>query len=80
MENILHRYNPWWEKGFKDVSFLERKKVFESIVKQLNNRQVLFITGLRRVGKTTLLKMLIQNLIQEHNINPKFIFYISIKK
>lgn len=78
MENILHRYNPWWEKGFKDVSFLERKKIFESIVKQLNNRQVLFITGLRRVGKTTLLKMLIQNLIQEHNINPKFIFYISL--
>jgi predicted AAA+ superfamily ATPase len=78
MENILHRYNPWWEKGFRDVSFLERGKIFESIVKQLNNRQVLFITGLRRVGKTTLLKMLIQNLIQEHNINPKFIFYISL--
>lgn len=78
MENLLYRYNPWWEKGYKDITFIEREKIFKTVLKQLNNRQVIFITGLRRIGKTTLLKMMIQVLIKEHNIHTKYILYISL--
>ncbi|MBN2274590.1 MAG: ATP-binding protein [Bacteroidales bacterium] len=78
MENLLHRYNPWWEKGYLDASFIQRDKIFETLLHQLNNRQIVFITGLRRIGKTTFLKMLIQTLIHKHNINSKYVLYICM--
>ena len=38
----------------------------------------IFLTGLRRVGKTTLFNLFIKYPIEEEKINPARIFYISL--
>lgn len=84
MEEILYRYNPWWEATDDEQmdvlfsSFFERKDHFRAIKEQLDNKQIIFLTGLRRIGKTSLMKLCIQFLIQQHKIDPKHILYVSM--
>ncbi len=60
------------------ASFLERKHIFGNLKNTLETRQVVILTGLRRVGKTTLMKQLINHLIGEQGIDPKLVFYVSL--
>ncbi len=78
MEQILYRYNPWWEEEYLPASFLQRKHIFGKLKDTLETRQVVILTGLRRVGKTTLMKQLINHLIDEQGIDPKLVFYVSL--
>ena len=78
MEQILYRYNPWWEEEYMPASFLERKHIFGNLKNTLETRQVVILTGLRRVGKTTLMKQLINHLIGEQGVDPKLVFYVSL--
>ena len=77
MEQILYRYNPWWEKEFK-LGKVFNRSIFKNLLDNLSNKQIVILTGLRRVGKTTLIKQIISYLIYEKKIDPKFIFYISL--
>lgn len=77
MEEILYRYNPWWEK-VEVEGIVERTETLSLMKRHLKSPQIIFLTGLRRVGKTTLLKMLIRYLIAEEGIQPSHIFYISL--
>ena len=78
MEQILYRYNPWWEEEYLPASFLQRKHIFGKLKDTLETRQVVILTGLRRVGKTTLMKQLINHLIGEQGIDPKLVFFVSL--
>ena len=44
----------------------------------IDNKDIIFLTGLRRVGKTTLLKGVVNLLLHVKKIEPKHIFYISL--
>ncbi len=78
MEELFFQYNPHWE-GKSDISkFKQRKRVLDIVVRQLSNRQIIFLTGLRRIGKTTLMKMLIHHLISKEKVRPNNIFYFSM--
>ncbi len=46
--------------------------------KNQENKDIIFLTGLRRVGKTSILKSFIAYLINDKNIKPNHIFYISL--
>lgn len=78
MERLLYRYNPWWEKLFKLENIKKREAIVEAIEKKFSGRKIIFLTGLRRVGKTTIMKLLIKNLIEKKNTNPKNILYMSM--
>ena len=78
MEQILYRYNPWWEKEFKIEKFFARPEVFKNLADNLSGRQVVILTGLRRVGKTTLMKQMVDYLINEKKVDPRLIFYASL--
>ena len=78
MEQILYRYNPWWEKKFKLAKLFARPKPLKNLKDNLAAKQIVILTGLRRVGKTTLMKQLIDYLINQQKINPKLIFYVSL--
>lgn len=78
MEEIFYRYNPWWEGKGLFESAIERTGPMETVRGQLRSRQIVFLTGLRRVGKTTLLKLLIRHLIEQEDVKPSHIFYISL--
>ncbi len=78
MEQILYRYNPWWEDKFEAGDVIERPRIFEVLKANLTIKQVTILTGLRRVGKTTLMKQVIQHLIEKLKVDPKLIFYVSL--
>lgn len=78
MEELFFRYNPWWEEDFRLPDIIDRPNELEKLEKYLVQKSIIFLTGLRRVGKSTLMKLLIKKLIYEHNIDPVYIFYISL--
>lgn len=69
---MMRDFNPWWEDG--RVSALDYKRhLFRGIEKFMNTKQVVAIVGLRRVGKTVLLKQLIKDLLE--TVDEKNVFY-----
>jgi len=77
MEELLYQYNPWWEDTIYNNGLKPRERYLEELRSYLNNKQIVAITGLRRVGKTTLMKLIIYELI-ESGIDPEYIFYVSL--
>ncbi len=53
-----------------------RSLYLEKIDKRLTRKQIEILTGSRRVGKTTILKQIV-NLLLRHKIPPENIFYVS---
>lgn len=77
MKDLLYQYNPWWEDiGFTD-QIIPREKYLVRLNKYLHQKQIVILTGLRRVGKTTLMKLIIKELLIS-NVDKKHIFYISL--
>ena len=74
----LEEMNHWWRMGsVKDIFAPEHKRaLFYEINKHVKLRQIIGIIGLRRVGKTTILYQLIQELIK-NKVEPKNILYFS---
>jgi len=79
--SVLKTWNPWWEKGkegiddFKDPQF--KRELYGSVYKQLvQGEQIVSLVGMRQVGKTTLMRQVIKDLLHQ-NVNPKSIFYLS---
>ncbi len=77
MDDLLYQYNPWWE----DEDFLEgikpRKKYVDWVVSRLSERRALLLSGLRRVGKSTIMRLVIHRLIEE-GFPPESILYVSL--
>ena len=71
----FHKVNPWWEKSYQP-SLIPRSQYSQYLRNNLDNRDIILITGLRRVGKTSLIKMFISEL--SIKIEPKNIFYVSL--
>lgn len=58
---LLAKQNPWWHEE-KEALPEFRRDLFGKLKQYAEYRQIIAITGLRRVGKTILLKQLIQEL------------------
>lgn len=79
MNEILYRYNPWWEKDFTELESLkDRSDILPSLIKQFEDKQITFLTGIRRVGKSSLMKLCIRHLILNLAIEPTHILYVSL--
>ncbi len=77
METLLYRFNPWWESD-NWPNFIQREGYLKNLLSLLDTRDIILLTGLRRTGKTTLMKMAIQALIRDYGIKPSYIFYCSL--
>ncbi len=77
METLLYRFNPWWE-SYNWPDFIPREGYLKSLLSVQGTRDIILLTGLRRTGKTTLMKMAIQALIRDYGIKPSYIFYCSL--
>jgi predicted AAA+ superfamily ATPase len=77
IEEVLRILNEWWitEKVKEELAPAFRRDIFKQLEEMVNVRQIVVLTGLRRVGKTTLFYQLIQDLIKR--IEPKHILYFS---
>ncbi len=76
-EQIIIDQNPHWNEK-KKIELIERD-VFLKYEKFLEINQILTITGIRRSGKSYLLKQIINYLLFEKNINPKNIFFLNLE-
>lgn len=74
IENLL-KYNRHWEKGVH-YSYPKKREVFPTLIDYLDEKQIIELVGLRRVGKTTLLFQIINHLIDRH-VNPLSILYFT---
>lgn len=72
ISDVLVERNPWW-KGEFEVIFKERE-LYEKIKKFMGMRQMIALTGLRRVGKTTIMLKMAQDAI-EGGLPPGNIMY-----
>ncbi len=74
----LTRFNEWWTtKRVRENLLMQYKRpMFFNISKYMEDRQIILIYGLRRVGKTSLMYQLIQDLLDKGN-NETTILYFS---
>lgn len=75
LKNELLRFNPWWDDE-SPGSFIKRPMYVDFFSKNLSNKDIIILTGLRRAGKTSLLKMFIKELLNE--VEKEKIFYASL--
>ncbi len=79
--SLLNQFNPWWkgiESFYKNIPKYKRFAFYET-KKLLNHpdiRRFVVISGARRVGKTTIMYQLIDDLLKE-GIKAQNIFYLS---
>jgi len=72
----LEQFNLHWkEKFFYD--FPTERFIFKKLAKNFDNKQIISISGLRRTGKTILIKQLIDYLIKVKSVKRDHIFYFS---
>ncbi len=77
-EQALQAYNPWWHGVSRDTPSF-RRPLFEELLQDAAElRQIISLTGPRRVGKTTLVLQVIQHLIGNKGVSPSRIVYYSL--
>ncbi len=75
----IYRQNKHWDSPnefFLELSNIKfKRKLFSEILPYLSKRQILSIVGLRRTGKTILLKQLIRKILR--TINPEAVLFLT---
>lgn len=74
IKKALIESNPWWKKKL-EINYKERE-IYKELQKYLNSKQIIALTGLRRVGKTTImLKIALEKI--NSGFSPENIIYFS---
>ncbi|MEK7104228.1 MAG: AAA family ATPase, partial [Patescibacteria group bacterium] len=76
--SLLTQFNPWWTEKTVPTALLgsQKRPYFDLVKKNLENKFIILLYGLRRVGKTTILYQTIKELLA-NGIDPLSIFYFS---
>ncbi len=76
---VLQAFNPWWtDKPFRNPDF--RRLAFHasrSLLVETNLRRAILLSGPRRVGKTTVLMQIAEDLVQR-GVERRSILYLSL--
>ena len=78
---VLRQYNPWWRtpSAIKEESKPQKRLAYYEALKTITHKSIrrfAVLSGMRRVGKTTILYQIIDHLIDE-GINPRNILYAT---
>jgi hypothetical protein len=46
-QELLFRYNPWWEGPFAPQGVINREKITAILIKAISSKHIIFLTGLR---------------------------------
>ncbi|MGI0149926.1 MAG: AAA family ATPase, partial [Thermoplasmata archaeon] len=74
VKDVLPEQNPWWTGGF-ELAYKERE-LYAEVRRFLRLPQIVALTGLRRVGKTTLMLKAAQDALAG-GLDPRRILYFS---
>ena len=73
---ILKKWNPWE----KDIDTgIKRERYIKKIFPYLERKEVIVLKGIRRCGKSTIVKQLIAELIKK-GVNKKQILYLNLEE
>lgn len=72
MENVILSQNKHWKSKYKN---LYKRDIFDKLERNLHTKHIQVIQGIRRSGKSTLFKLLINHLTQ--TIDPEEILYMN---
>jgi hypothetical protein len=92
LRRLLEPYNSWWRdrrwyrhdpllQNFYNSMLKREPRLYYHLRRYIATPGaygIITIRGPRRVGKTTLIKLLIKSLIEERKVDPRVIFYISL--
>ncbi|MCK4560109.1 MAG: ATP-binding protein, partial [Calditrichia bacterium] len=73
MEKVILLQNKHWQQPYPDLIVREKLK---NLVKKLSLKEIQVILGIRRSGKSTLLKLIINHLMTKHD--PLSMLYINL--
>lgn len=78
---ILWQYNPWWRSAaaVREESKPRKRLAYYEVIKMLEHKSIrrfVVLSGVRRVGKTTVMYQVIDHLIEE-GIDPRNILYVT---
>lgn len=76
-EDVLVNQNPHWD-GLVYPEGVPRR-ILEYVKKHLDLPQVLSFVGVRRAGKSTLMRQVINHLIRDHGIPPRNILFCNLE-
>jgi predicted AAA+ superfamily ATPase len=75
--NILYEYNPWWKsRSFTVPQY--RTGLYEQLIREKDSSEIEVIYGPRQVGKTVLMKQVIEYLLGEARVPAHNIMYLSM--
>lgn len=75
-EKIIAEQNKQWIEVRQETGILRQK--LEKLIQYIDQKQILVITGIRRAGKSYLLRQLIGYLLR-HKTNAKNIFFLNLE-
>jgi uncharacterized protein len=75
IDDTLRLFNPWWKEDFESPG-IERGEYLSELERLLTLQKIVMIHGLRRVGKSTIMKQMIARMIPEYG--RENIFYASL--
>ena len=73
MENAIYKHNIHWDKPY---SSLYKRKIVDKLIDRLHLRQMEVLKDIRRGGKTTICKLIINELIKK--VDAKSRLYINL--
>ena len=76
IESELYKQNPWWDRKIEEKS-IPREIYLSEIFRSIKSKEIIFLTGLRRIGKTTILMQTI-NQILTNKTRPEDILFIRL--
>jgi len=76
ISDVLVEANPWWKEKENFLAAYKEREIFRTIRKFMPLPQILALTGLRRVGKTTIMMKIVEDSIKAGQA-PERILYFS---
>ncbi len=74
-EKVLVEQNPHWEHKGKEIGIIREK--LKHLLQYIGKKHVLIITGVRRCGKSYLMRQIQKEVLQTEN--PKNIFFLNLE-
>jgi predicted AAA+ superfamily ATPase len=74
MNRAIFRQNPHWKSGI--YQRLQERSVFASVQNNLQVRHIQVLTGIRRSGKSSVFRMIVNELMKQ--VNPKSILMLNM--
>ena len=76
LKDALVFWNPWWQNSKEMFKHLKDRKALEKIKPLFFRKEITAITGVRRAGKTSLMHLLIQDILKSQK--PETVMYVNL--